>query len=372
MTGRPSRSGIRQPVALALFTLLGWLVSPNALAQPAPALNLRWEAPVGCPQQNDVQARIRKLAGSASSSAGPLQADGTITQTDGGRFQLKLVMRSGNLVGEREIESQSCKDLAGAAAVTLALLMRSEEPFSEHDLGDHPISDAPTGSTEPSSSDSSAAGNPKQAEPAKSDAGEVRSSTSNPATAPVAPADDPAKPPIAPANRRWHLALQAPVAALSFGPLPKPSWGVALAAGASYDNWRFSLGGAKWQRQSVPAGDFPGFGADVDRLTATLRACPTQRFSVVELAPCLALSLEHASARGTGTHLASRSEQASWLALGGAAQARLYLAPWFSLVVGVDALLEASRPQISIDGVGNVAKLGPAAFTVMVGPEWIL
>ena len=84
------------------------------------------------------------------------------------------------------------------------------------------------------------------------------------------------------------------------------------------------------------------------------------------------LSLEHISARGTGADITSRSEQTTWLAVGAGAQGRLYLATWFSLVLGVDALIETARPVIAIDGVGDLARSGPAALTITLGPEWIL
>ncbi|HEY3253923.1 MAG TPA: hypothetical protein VGJ91_08255, partial [Polyangiaceae bacterium] len=116
----------------------------------------------------------------------------------------------------------------------------------------------------------------------------------------------------------------------------------------------------------------PGYGADVDRMTLTLKGCRALRRGAFEVAPCLALSLEHISARGTGAGITARSEQATWLGVGAGAQGRVYLANWFSLLVGVDAQVETAHPRISIDGVGNLGQLGLAAFTLTLGPEWIL
>jgi hypothetical protein len=84
------------------------------------------------------------------------------------------------------------------------------------------------------------------------------------------------------------------------------------------------------------------------------------------------LSLEHISARGTGEGIIPLSKQATWLSVGAGAQGRLYLANWFDVLLGVDAQIETARPLISIEGVGNLGQLGPAAFTVTMGPEWIL
>jgi hypothetical protein len=41
-------------------------------------------------------------------------------------------------------------------------------------------------------------------------------------------------------------------------------------------------------------------------------------------------------------------------------------------VAGVEALLQTSRPEIVIEGVGSVGRVAPVAGTVMLGPEWIL
>ncbi|MEI9936199.1 MAG: hypothetical protein WDO69_03140 [Pseudomonadota bacterium] len=304
--------------------------------------------------------RIRRLTGSTSSTAPLLQAEGRITQTDSAHFHLKLVTRSGSLVGERNLDDSSCENLAGAAAVCLALLMRSEEPLREADLGGQPVAGAAIGSEQPSTlaaaeserqpenKSSSDSGKPK---PSLADS-EVYASTAS--------------------ERRWQLLVELPLAALSFGPLPKPSGGLAFAAGVSYENWRLLLAGSAWLRQNVATEQSLGYGAEVDRMTGTLKACRALRHSAFEIAPCLVLSLEHISARGTGADITSLSEQATWLGVGAGAQGRLDLASWLSVLVGVDAQIETARPLISIDGVGKLGQLGPAAFTLTIGPEWIL
>src|SRR5450432_2379999 len=136
---RPFGSGgIRRAILLMLIAL-SWLAPRKALAQRVAGLTIQWEAPARCPQQSDVSERVRKLSGSPTSVQGALQADGTITQADDGRFHLRLLLRSGGLVGERNIDSRSCADLTRAAAVAIALLLHSDEPLSEGVLGgEHP------------------------------------------------------------------------------------------------------------------------------------------------------------------------------------------------------------------------------------------
>jgi len=349
----------------------------RAFAEPATALTLSWRAPAGCPQQAEVRDRIRTVTGPAGTNETALQAEGTITQIDSRRYHLKLITRSGNLVGERNLDATSCQNLTGAAAVSIALLLRSAGPLSEGDLAGKQTAGTAAGAA-PGSGPTQATGSTPTAaaaaQPAAAAASARKQSAANSSSESAEPESTPSEiwqRPIKPTPRTWRGLAQVPLAALSFGPLPKPSGGVAFAAGASFDDWRLLLGGSAWLRQNVTSEQAPGFGADVDRLTGSFKACRALRRAALELAPCLALSLEHVSARGTGDGVTARSERATWLALGVGAQGRLYLASWLSLVVGIDAQLETARPIISIAGVGNVAQLGPAALTTTAGPEWI-
>lgn len=358
-----SPSGVPHRVVLTLLASSGWLISGTAFAQPAAQFTLRWEAPAGCPQREDVRERIRKLTGGASAAPAALQAEGTITQTDGTHFHLKLVTRSGRLVGERNLDATSCANLSGAAAVSLALLLRAEEPLSAADLGEQQTNAATGGASRATGTAAVAdAATQAEKEPSK---GSARAD---------ADAEEIIQRPIRipTSSRKWRVLAQAPLAAVSFGPLPKPSWGVAFAGGVSFDDWRFLLGGSAWLRQGMIGEESPDYGAEVDRLTGTLRACRALRASAFEVAPCLVLSLEHISARGTGPDITAHAQQVTWLGLGVGAQGRLYLASWFSVLLGVDAQIETARPRFAIDGVGNLGQLGRAAFSVSVGPEWIL
>jgi len=363
-----SHLGVLPRAAVTLLALSGWLVSRAALGQPAAALTLRWEAPAGCPQQGEVRDRIRKLTGSTRATAAVLQAEGTITQTDSAHYHLKLVTRSGGLVGERNLDASSCENLSGAAAVSLALLMRSEEPLSVGELGGQQMAGGAPGAATATATAQQATATPAEAGPRT----QTEQTSRDDSASSDAQANDSEQHSSAALEQRWRLLAQVPLATLSFGPLPQPSWGVAFAGGAAYENWRFLLGGSAWLRQNVATEQAPGYGAEVDRLAGTLKACRALRRAALELAPCLVLSLEHISVRGTGADITPRSEQATWLAVGVGAQGRLYLASWLSLVAGIDAQIETARPLISIDGVGNLGQLGSAAFTVSVGPEWIL
>jgi predicted phosphodiesterase len=76
--------------------------------------------------------------------------------------------------------------------------------------------------------------------------------------------------------------------------------------------------------------------ADVQRFAAGLRGCHSFLWPRFQIAPCLALSAEHMSARGNGPHIAESEARTTWLAVGFGVQARLPLTRWLNLLAGVD------------------------------------
>jgi hypothetical protein len=130
--------------------------------------------------------------------------------------------------------------------------------------------------------------------------------------------------------------------------------------------------GGAWLKQALKAPDQPDVGATVQRFEAAVRSCRAVPFGDFELAPCLRVSVQHLSTRGTGGHVAARTAETTWVAAGAGVQARYQLRHWFRVFGGVDVQVQTSRPRISVDGVGSLGQLWPAALTITVGSEWIL
>jgi hypothetical protein len=340
---------------------LGWLVlslAGVAGAQTSEPLDLSWDAPPECPGRASVYERIRTLAGSTPVQDERLKADATVVRV-GDRFHLKLVLRSGNLVGERSIESDTCDALAGAAAVALVLLLSSAEPLGERELsGSSASAQNPDGSSEPG-----APSRPSADRPA-------------PPPAPVAPPaaatdDDATSRSHSDPTSRAQLLVQAPMVTLDFGPLPQPSGGAAAAAGLRLGEWHFLLGVQVSLPQTVPAEEFDGYAAKVWRQAAEGWFCHGFRWSRLELAPCMLLALERITASGESAYLLSSSASAVWFSGGAGVLGRWYGLDYLALVVGVGGRIEASRPKLEIRGLGSVDQLGPGAVTIRVGTEWI-
>ena len=307
-------------------------------------------------------ARVRKLTKAKHLPERQLHAAATIAPGGRGRFHLRLVVRVGGLVGVRAIDGRSCEDLAGATAVVLALLLSSAEPLRGDDF-------QASGQAGPDQLfDGSSAGG--------STGGDEQTRTLEPARPGDSAEPEPEPTPLnseeAPAPRRWRGALQLPIVSVGIGPLPGPSFSFSLAGGILLQRWSFFGEAGVWLKQELKATDDPDSGADVHRIEAAVRSCRAIVFGHFEVAPCVRLALQHMWARGTGAHIAAQTAQATWLAVGLGVQARYQFSHWLRVFSGVDAHLETARPRLSIDGVGSLGQLWPAAFTISVGSEWIL
>jgi len=347
--------------------LLGMSWPLRAGAEPNDLVSLDWSAPAECPRVEEVQARIRKLAGSLTSKAKP-RANATITRTEEGGLHLRLVMQSENSTGERNIDGKSCNDLAGAAAVALVLLLQSGDASAQTELrADVPLDDEARRSERARAEQAraeQARAEQARAEQARAEQAKSAAGADSQSAAAEAPADvDDSRP------RRF--LVQLPGVALGVGPVPGVSWGVAGAVGVSLERWRLLAGATLWRKRQASASDgFEQYGADISHVTGQLLACRAVVVSRFELAPCATVSVQHVSARGTGAHIAPRTARATWLAVGVAAQARARVSSWFSLALGLGGELETARPRLSLESLGKVEQLLPVAANFTLSTEW--
>jgi hypothetical protein len=314
--------------------LIGLIIPVCARGQLGELVQLHWEAPQGCPTASTVLARVRTLAGTARPPSMPLTAAVQIHQRNDGRFQLQLVVEKDGLVGQRELEAASCEDLAGAVAVNLALQLGDSEPATL----------AAADTTEAHNTGAAAPPSPQ-----------------------MSPSDNTARRQVSPPVIR--ALLQGPLLSLTFG--PAPNIGASLAGGVALESWRIAAGGTLWLGQTAESAR-PETGAELARFTARVLGCRGIRVGPADVAPCLSLSVEHLRARGHGPYVRGASAQATWLAIGAGLQARFPLTTWLNVLGSFDLKLQAAQPRLSIDGLGEISKLGWAAAELSLGSEWIL
>ncbi|HEX6278123.1 MAG TPA: hypothetical protein VFZ53_33995 [Polyangiaceae bacterium] len=358
------RRTIRAP-SKALITSLALLAAVAFAAGRARAeMTLRWEAPAACPQRAEVLDRIRALTGSSRDKTDELAVEGSIERADG-RFSLTLLVRDGREVRKRVIASERCADLAGAAAVTLALLLGIDVSAADTDGGAAPLA-APDAGTSSTSADAAA-------ENARD--GGLDQPSATPAAVPpkeTASSDTPSTTTEPPSSRAWNVVVRAPFGSVETGPLPHPAFAVGLGIGARYDAWQVMLTGriSPDQRVAAPQPNETS-GADLARTAAELSGCYGFRSRAVEIAPCATVTLEHVTAQGYGDGVSPRSEGAFWPALGVGAIGRVYPWDFLALFAGVGGAVELSRPRLVIEGLGTVSELEPVAAGASFGAEWI-
>ncbi len=349
---------------LAVSGLALLLSARTSMAQNGVPLQLGWQAPANCPQAAQVRQKLRDLLGASAGDAAPsrLRADGKI-EPIGVRFRLTLNIHYDLVNGTRVVQASSCEDLGGVAAVTLALLFRAEHssnaPLTARDLGGG--STAAGAENGPAGEQNRTAGEQDRAPatptvPAKLAANEQVHTSQSGGSAPS----------------RWRFAFRVPELRADVGVLPKPSYGIGLAAGLRHDAWRFLASGTFWLAQDYEPGPFTGYGAHFSRVSAELSVCRGWQFTDFELAPCLLLSLDDVSARGTGVGISSTNPGSAWLSVGAGFQGLWSLNRHLALILGVNGRIATSKPRFISESVGEISQVSPVAFGVVLGCEWIL
>jgi hypothetical protein len=319
-----------------------------------------------------VRQKVDALLGAAARKMGLLRAEGRIVRVDG-RYRLTLRVHDQNRVRDRTIDADACADLAGAAAVALGLLLRGGSDGSG--VGDLPVDSASPNPTDPAAAretdaqNASANGSTNPAASTKDPSAASAAAASRPEEAAPTPDDATTADDL---PRRWNVLVRAPVVQLDVGRLPKPSVGLGAGVGFGYDEWRVLVSGRIFFDQTVWSElASPDVGAEVHRAALDLAACRGFRWGAVELEPCLTIGLDHLAARGVGTDIVPQSERSNSLVLGAAGAVRFHAADWLALVATAGVGVETSRPKLTVTSLGEVQQLGPFAFSLALGPEWI-
>jgi len=298
---------------------------------------------------------------------------------NGERYRLTLTVHEGGVARERTMESDSCTDLAGAAAVALGLLLRhAPDPNESGDAttGGDGASDGATSAsgtettTDPNqrktTDSSSARGAPSQRTEKTSQNTKNIRANEHPETSDETPSPDSPD-----GARHLHFLLRAPVVTGALVNLPAASVGIGGGLGLRYDAWRFLAHGRVFAGQTLRAAGEPDAGARVSRVTAELTACRGWRSEHLEFAPCLGATLDRYAAGGAGADVVARSQISTAAAVEAGGTAHLYIVDWAAVVVSANVGIKLSRPRFVVEGLGHVGGVGAAELSAGVGSEWI-
>jgi hypothetical protein len=336
-------------------------------------LDLVWRAPPGCPSREFVQGRIRELLGESAERVTHLHVQGDIVRAER-RYRLTLRSRDDAGNSERVIESDSCSDLAGAAAVAIGLLIRIQNQAPGAETSSAAVqSEGTAGAT---------AGQKERAADAEKGAAD-ESNAPNPSAsrapqsaAPRAKEDDRGEAPLSATNTKTEeryprILVQAPLVGIDVGPLPEPRPTLGLALGVRFRSWEVSLGGHTSRAQTMWASGVPRYGAELARATISLQSCYRWGTRRLEGGPCVHLALDRLTARGVGAEVAPRTRHAFVFAAGAGALGRWRLSDSVGLIVSIGAQAQASRPRLLVTGLDELDKLSPLALTAKTGMEWV-
>jgi hypothetical protein len=330
--------------SLAGLLVVGW---PSAAgAQPTARMALTWNGPPGCPTTENVQARVDALLGgeASASSVADVRASGQVERTDSG-FRLLLSMGVGSSPSSRVIEARTCDELAGAAAIAIALLARST-------LG----------------GDSASSSNDNTPGTSTSSDGEPK-----PPPPPAPKPRDPTNPEPAPREQvaAARLVLDAPVAVVGWGSLPSTALGLGAGLGIRWKALRATARAELWQPQTDQVS---GLSTRFTLQSGRVEACLVQTVYGVDLGPCVGASVQRLSGEGVASQVfAAESRTATWVSgLGG-----LFVSspiPGFAhlrIFGEATVLVSPARPRFVIDQLGPVHEPALAAPRLALGCEWI-
>jgi hypothetical protein len=345
-------------VALGTAILIG---ARRVDAEALPGVSVRWSAPSACPTADELEARVHRLLPvdpAAAPATDRLIADGTVEVVNG-HYRLKLsVRRNGQPAGvTRVFESETCESLAGAAAVTLALLAG----------GTSRADAAPPSASQSASppSQSRAASAPAKNAPPAPVPSEALAST--PPAARATHAESPNRPPD---RRRVTAYLEGPVLAVDEGMLPSLGSGIGVGGGVRIRGLRVLLTGRLWLPQDSTARSV--YAATYERRSGALSGCYGWALGPFDVGPCVALALEDVSASGAGPQVVGDPGHATWVTVGLGARAGWSWSRWAALFLRPSLTFNTSRPTFAIDGVGPLYQVPLATFGVDLGCEWIL
>jgi hypothetical protein len=292
-----------------------------------------WTAPEGCPSQADVARDVMRVRGEPA-EASRRRAVATVSRGKTGAWNVRIETVSEAGTDVRSLEGESCRALADATALFLALALdparsaHEAAPAAPLRVLPEPIVDAPP-------------------------------------HAPLAHDRVDAAPPSAPRIERKLPRLSLGVSPRTdSATLPSVAFGAEIAAAWRPRPWRFEIAYTDWAGQSAPIIDRPAVGARFSMMSAALRGCYEREIASFTLGPCVAAEADHVRGEGYG-ELRAASGATYWIAgqIGGSAA--WSFTRWGALRLRVDALAPLTRPRFVVEGAEGNARA--AAFSVRAG-----
>jgi hypothetical protein len=280
-----------------------------------PPIDIQWEAPAECPNASSVRASTERLLGKQLDSLpGPdVRARGTVQKSEGGNWELHVVLVVGERTEEDILVAKKCRALADAMALKVALAI---DPLAVVDS----VQSRPDETLAPTP--------PKTA--AKAPAHALAST--------VAP--------------HPHIGVRV-VGGMGLGPLPSATPGAGLFGSLQFSAFRLELGGAAYWGGVARYPALENVGANLQVFVAAARGCATPGSGRWTFPICGGLELGVMRGKGFGVETTDRTSGV-WggVVIGPAVQFRMTarLALW----VEADAVVTLLKPEFHMRNLGTL------------------
>jgi hypothetical protein len=354
MLGAPSvfsRILLVAPMAMA--------AAPSSALAAAPSFSIRWEAPPQCPDEAHVQSAIDQLLAGAASSPTPVEARANVEQCGGDSWCVRLTTAQDGQRAERFLQAGSCRSLADATALILAVIMDPER-------------------------------GPERAETAMdADAPAAKAPAPAPAAAIAAPSSKEATGVSQPVLATRRVAIRAQ-ASSDLGIVPQVAYGFTVSAALMLDAFRLEGYVARWAARTAYAGSTAPTSADVQLTVGGLRGCLVPWRGELEISGCSGLELGdlHRQVSPAGPEMtgilagqgaggapftvltgAGLVVDSLWISATTSAHAFWRLTPALGLAIDVGLAFPLRRDALALGGPGVQAESAWVAGRASIGPE---
>jgi hypothetical protein len=276
-----------------------------AQSPPIPALTLEWSAPSECPSSAEVIAETQRLLGGPLHFGEGWTARAVVSHADAWSVLIQTSSPSG--IHRRTLHAQTCRGLADATALILALAINPEG------VAMMATATAPTPSAAPATSDL----------------------------------------PVQTSRHALHYFVGVPVS-VSAGILPGIDYGVGFALAGRFDSILVEVSVHDWLRPVIATIPGSNAGGTFGLVSGTMYVCNAFGLGAFEIGPCAQLDVGRIEATGLGvTNNGAGSEL--WLAAGAGALgvARLDPRGAWTIPLHLDVLVPLERPRDFV--IQNVA-----------------
>jgi hypothetical protein len=297
-------------VSAAAFVMSLW-AQAAAPAAPVP-IELRWEAPAGCPDLETARAGIMRGLPPAPTGVEPMQVDVVVSALDAAHWRAALALRGPDWTATRTLKGSTCDAVADAAGLVIGLALTNELQAREVVVAPPP----------------------------------------------------PPPPPLPPPRSTPTLALAL---VNDVGTLPGATTGGALALGWRWQRARVDLGGSLFESRAGAVAAQPETGAKVSLASLAARACYL-RGAALALGPCLGAGVDRLRGQGTGSIMVDGVASFAPFLTGGL-QGEWRLSRWVAPFVTVGATIPLVRARFTVEDIGQVHQAAAVSFRGAAGLE---